>query len=174
MKKFSLFLLLIVAISCSPVLFESPQPEDGNRLKQVPKDLWGFYKKDSDTLLISEYNFQFRSSLGIINKLDFDLRNEDFMLIQNGEKYYLNVKKKEEQYTGWVVSSFTKSGNKLELKIIEELKKADPKGGINFSGKTKLIRDENGNTIATILTSEDFKMYDKLLDSAETQIFIKR
>ncbi len=169
MKKYLVVLFALLFFSCSEILFDNPQPEDSNRLKTVPDDLWGFYKNGSDTLLISEYNFQFRSSLGIVNKIDFDLRNEDFLLLSRNNYYYLNIRKNEEEYSGWIVTRFSKDGKKLSFKFVEEIDK-----DIIFNQPINEIKDENDKTIAIILTKNAFEQYDKLLDSLEAKTFHKR
>jgi hypothetical protein len=173
MKNIIYAFLFLIMISCSEFLFENPQPENGERIKQVPKELWGFYKNNNDTLIISEYNFQLRSSLGIMNNLNFDLRNEEFVLKIQNEKYYLNVKKNEDNYQGWMLARFSKKGKELDFKSLENFEKSESDSTMNLSIK-KIIYDDDGKRLATILKSESFEQYDKLLDSAESQIFKKR
>lgn len=169
-----LYLFLITSLfSCSEFLFENPQPEDSKRIKQVPKELWGFYKNNNDTLIVSEYNFQLRSSLGIMKEVDFDLRNEEFVLKFNDDKYYLNVKKNEDNYQGWMLARFKKDGKNLDFRTLENFENSDTDSTFNLSIK-KIIYDDNGKRLATILNSESFKQYDLLLDSAKAQIFKKR
>jgi len=173
MKKIIYAFVILLLISCSEFLFESPQPENGKRVKQVPKELWGFYKNNNDTLIISEYSFQLRSSLGIMNNLNFDLRNEEFVLKFYNDYYYLNVKKNEDNYQGWMLARFIKKGKELDFKTLENFEKSESDSTMNLSIK-KVIYDDDGKRLATILKSESFNQFNKLLDSAESQIFKKR
>lgn len=169
MKKYLIILFAVFTFSCSEILFDNTQPKDAVRLKAIPNDLWGFYKNGNDTLLISEFNFQLRSSLPVVNKIDFDLRNEDFQLMNKNNYFYLNIHKKEEDYSGWIVIRFNKNGKELKFNFIEEIN-----DNMTFKNPVKIVRDEKGKVSAYILSSDSFAQYEEILNSTEPKTFLKR
>ncbi len=79
-----LFLLLMIAASCTVIYFDQPQPVDARNLRNVPRLLRGQWTKtsesDSSTILISKKGYSFRE----VSHYKMPLRN-----IESSVKYKL-------------------------------------------------------------------------------------
>lgn len=165
--------LIILLASCGEVLFKIPQPEKADRITKIPDNLWGFYKSDNDTLLISEYAFQFRSSLAMVNEINFDLRNEEVILKKVNENYYLNIKKNEDNYEAWQVARFQKNGKELDIRYIENLDSLSVLSDSTIKSKLSIDIKENESKVISV-KSTDFNIIDKMFDESKRKIFYKR
>ena len=175
MKKHYLLLAIILLSSCGKVLFQTPQPEKAERIIKIPQNLWGFYLSEDDTLIFAENSFQYRSSLSIMQKLDFDLRNEEVILKKSNNKYYLNLKSKEDNLSAWMLFRFEKKGRELDVRYIESLDslslKLSSKDSFNLFNNLKVIEKDKDNIY--VLKPVDFNIIDKLFDKAKSKIFKK-
>lgn len=175
MKILYFFLTIILLSSCGKVLFQVPQPEKAERIVKIPQNLWGFYLSEDDTLIFAENSFQYRSSLSIMQKLDFDLRNEEVILKMSNNKYYLNLKSKEDNLSAWMLFRFEKKGRELDIRYIESLDslnlKLNSKDSFNLYNNLKII-EKDKEQIYT-LKPVDFNVIDKLFDNSKRKVFIK-
>jgi hypothetical protein len=176
MKTILVLFGTLFIISCSEVLFKSPQPAKAERIIKIPQELWGFYQSASDTIVISEYSIQFRSSMAMVQEINFDLRNEEVILKESNNNYYINLKVEEDDISAWQLARFNKSGKKLDVRYLENLDSIN--ANININDSTDLFNNieikEKGEDKVMILDPKDFKVIDKLFDVAKSKIFMKK
>lgn len=175
MKKILIIALAIISFSCSKVLFQVPQPEKVDRTFKIPQELWGFYTSKNDTLLISEFIIQFRTSIELVDKLNFDIRNNEVILKHLEDSYYLNVKVDEEGLDAWQLARLQKKGKELEVRFIESLDSMDlnfnAKDSADFFSNYQIIGE--GDDKRYLLKPNNFELIDKLFDKSKKEIFKK-
>jgi hypothetical protein len=145
----------LLAMACTMVRYESPQPAEVPSLLQFPEKLQGlFISEDLDTLEVTQFKFHFRNGEEI--QVKGDLSGSETVLKEFRNYYILNLKDKEvwdvfpiRLKNGNIQVYFSATASRAE-ELMEELQE---------TSLVREIQDEDGDLEYYLIspTSEEFR-----------------
>ena len=156
MKKFvTAIATAFLAMACTMVRYETPQPAEVTSLPQFPEQLQGlFISEDQDTLEVTQFKFHFRNGDEI--QVKGDLSGSETVLKEFRNYYILNLKDEEV----WDVFPIKLKNENIQVYFSATASRAEElMEELQETSSVKEILDEDGDLEYYLIapTSEEFR-----------------